>query len=346
MKKGVVIFGKIMSFVGITIAGILILVLLTVNMFCNGSSKKARDMFVTTMLETGQVKFVVNWFLSDNEIKEIVKNNSLKDMKAEVDTNLINIDENTNKEDIKIEEVNGGSFRGKMMIISDPSRVFLATTYPWGEYGQELDKLVKNSGAIGGVNGGLYVSTANKGGMPIGVVVSKGQIQYNSTGGYAGLYLIGLDNNNLLKILEVTGKSKSQVEELVKNEGIRDAVTFQDEYSDKNNHFVKLIINGEKRELNGLGSGANPRTAIGQRKDGSILLLVTDGRGDGGHLGATAADLIKVMSDYGAVNAANLDGGSSTSMYYNGEYLKTSVTMYYSNSSWKIPTAFVVGGAK
>ena len=31
----------------------------------------------------------------------------------------------------------------------------------------------------------------------IGVVVSKGEIQYNNTGGYPGLYLIGLDNNNL-----------------------------------------------------------------------------------------------------------------------------------------------------
>ena len=38
-------------------------------------------------------------------------------------------------------------------------------------------------------------------------------------------------------------------------------------------HFVKLIINGEKRELNGMGSGANPRTAIGQREDGSVLFF-------------------------------------------------------------------------
>lgn len=345
MKKFLIIIGKILSFIGVTIAGVVIALLLIINMFCNGSSIKAKDMFVTTILETGQVKFIVNWFLSSSEIKEIVARNSLKEMKTEVDTNLINVKDNSDKEPIVIEEVNGGTFRGKMMIIADPSKVFVATTYPWGEYGEELGKLVEKSGAIGGVNGGLYVSTANKGGYPIGVVVSKGKIQHNNTGGYAGLYMIGLDNNNLLRIIDVTKKSKSEVEQIVKNEGIRDAVTFQDEYSDKNNHFVKLIINGEKRELNGLGSGANPRTVIGQRADGTILLLVTDGRGDGGHLGATASDLIKVMSDYGAVNAANLDGGSSTSMYYNHEYLKTSVTMYYANSSWRIPTAVVVGGS-
>ena len=94
--------------------------------------------------------------------------------------------------------------------------------------------------------------------------------------------------------------------------------------------------------MSGMGSGLNPRTAIGQRADGSLLLLVTDGRGSSGHLGASASDLIDVMMQYGAVNAANLDGGSSSCMYYEDAYLMTSVTFYYSNSSWKLPFAFVV----
>ena len=89
-------------------------------------------------------------------------------------------------------------------------------------------------------------------------------------------------------------------------------------------------------------STRNPRTAIGQREDGTVLLLVTDGRGISGHLGATASDLIDVMSKNGAVNAANIDGGSSSSMYYKGEYLMTSVTLYYSNSSWRLPDAFII----
>ena len=131
-------------------------------------------------------------------------------------------------------------------------------------------------------------------------------------------------------------------ESYVNEAGIRDAVAFQEESSDSNNHFVPLIINNEARVLKGQGSGANPRTAIGQRADGAILLLVTDGRGASGHLGATASDLISVMQEYGAVNAANLDGGSSSTMVYNGGYEMTSVTFYYQNSSWKLPTAFVV----
>ncbi|MBR0416512.1 MAG: phosphodiester glycosidase family protein, partial [Firmicutes bacterium] len=143
-------------------------------------------------------------------------------------------------------------------------------------------------------------------------------------------------------IVPIEGWSPDQFASYVSEQGIRDAVAFQDEASDANNHFVPLVINGEARELNGAGSGANPRTVIGQREDGAILLLVTDGRGKSGHLGATASDLISIMLKYGAVNAANLDGGSSSCMYYNGSMLMDSVTLWATNSSWKLPTAFVV----
>ena len=269
-------------------------------------------------------------------------NNKL--MKSFLNTELIDIpvsNFNTNKELIEVHEIVGNNFAGKMMVVNDPSKISIATTYPWGEYGEELDKIVKKNNAIAGVNGGLYVSSGNKGGKPLGITVSNGEIQDISLG-YKGLYMIGFDRDNILRILNIDGKNKKEIEELVKKENIRDAIAFQEEASDKNNHFVKLIINGEKRELNGLGSGANPRTAIGQRKDGSVLFLVTDGRGKNGHLGATASDLIEIMEKYGAVNAANLDGGSSSTMYYKDEYLMTSVTFYYTNSSWKLPTAFII----
>ena len=279
--------------------------------------------------------------MSDEDIQEIVNKNSLKEMDSEVDGNLINVGGSTDKELIEIYKVSGNNYEGTMMVINDPSKISLATTYPWGEYGKELDKLVTESGAIAGINGGLYYSDANKGGRPLGVTVSNGEIEDMSLGA-TGLHLIGFDNENILRIIDISNMNRSEIENLIETEGIRDAVSFQEEASDANNHFVKLIINGEKRELNGMGSGANPRTAIGQREDGSVLFLVTDGRGKNGHLGATAADLIEVMSEYGAVNAANIDGGSSSTMYYNGEYLMTSVTFYYSNSSWRLPTAFVV----
>lgn len=333
--------GKIFSFIGITLGVIIITLFLTIFLICHGPSESARNLFVTTILETGQLKFLASVFLSDSEISEIVSQNSLATMQEEVDTGLITVDENTEKELIEIHKVSGNNFEGTMMIVNDPSKISLATTYPWSEYGKELDKLVTENNAIAGINGGLYYSDANKGGRPLGVTVSNGEIQDMSLGA-TGLHLIGFDEDNILRIIDISNMNRNEIKELITTEKIRDAVSFQEEASDSNNHFVKLIINGEKRELNGMGSGANPRTAIGQREDGSVLLLVTDGRGKNGHLGATAADLIEIMSEYGAINAANIDGGSSSTMYYNGEYLMDSVTFYYSNSSWRLPTAFIV----
>lgn len=338
-------FGKVLATISVTVLAVFLTLVMMIFLICHGPSEKATELFTTTFLETGQMKFIVSIFLSNDRIQEIVAKNSMSEMTAEVDTNLIQIDEsvqNNDSQDIELVQISGNTFFAKMLIIKDPSKVKVATTYPWGEYGQELDKLVKNSGAVAGVNGGLYVSDSNKGGKPLGLVVCDGQIQYNNPSGYAGLHLIGFDESNILRIISLEGMNASQVEKLVKDEKIRDAVVFQEESSDKNNHFVKLVVNGEGRQMNGSGSGANPRTVIGQRKDGAVLLLVTDGRGASGHLGATASDLIDIMLEYGAVNAANLDGGSSSSMYYNDNYEMTSVTLYYSNSSWKLPTAFVV----
>ena len=85
-----------------------------------------------------------------------------------------------------------------------------------------------------------------------------------------------------------------------------------------------LIINGEPCNANrSLGGGINPRTAIGQREDGAILLLVVNGRQIDSR-GATLDDIIEIMLSFGAVNASNLDGGSSTLMKLDGEYLNTS----------------------
>ena len=89
-----------------------------------------------------------------------------------------------------------------------------------------------------------------------------------------------------------------------------------------------LIINGEpQNERASLGGGLNPRTAIGQREDGAILLLVINGRSVDS-LGATLDDLVEIFLEFGAVNATNLDGGSSSLMIYEGENITNSAYVY------------------
>ena len=91
-------------------------------------------------------------------------------------------------------------------------------------------------------------------------------------------------------------------------------------------------------EVSGTSGGINPRTVIGQRADGAVLLLVIDGR-QAHSLGATYKDCINVMLEHGAVNAGNLDGGSSTVLFYNGEIVNNCAAL--TGSRW-IPTAFIV----
>lgn len=347
LKLIIGIASKILLTVLLTAVVLLIACYLILKAICGDASPAAKKMFVTTVLESGQMKFLASIVLSPEEIQALVDENSMAEFDNEIDSNLIEIpsvdDESVDEgEDIEVVEIAGRTFYATMLIIKDPSRVSLATIYPWKAKGVTLDKLVKDNGAVAGINAGLYDSTNNTGGRPYGVVVSNGEIQYNEPNQWPGLVLIGLTEDNILQIVDINGKSKKEVEQIIKERKIRDATTFQEESSDKNNHFVQLVINGEARDMKGAGSGLNPRTAIGQRADGALLLLVTDGRGTSGHLGASASDLIGIMTEYEAVNAANLDGGSSSCMYYNDEYLMSSVTFYTANSSWYLPFGFIV----
>lgn len=333
----------------LTVVAVLVFTLfMSMKMICGTTSPSAKRTFVTTLLETGQLKFLVSWFVPSAEVQEIVNANSMVKLEGDVDAGLITFEpfeeseEDPQAKDLEIIEISGRTYTAKLIKVRDPSRISLATIYPWRNTGVTLEELAQQSGALAAINGGIYDSTNNTGGRPYGVIVSNGEIQHNKPNEYPGLVLVGFDNDNILQIIDVDGMTPAQLEDLVAEKGIRDAVTFQEESSDANNHLVQLIINGNPRGMNGAGSGLNPRTANGQCADGSVLLLVTDGRGKNGHLGASAADLIEIMTQYGAVNAANLDGGSSTCMYYDGEYLMTSVTFYYSNSSWKLPAGFIV----
>lgn len=349
---------KVLACIATFAAVLFLTVFLMVKIIC-ATSDASRNTFVTTVLETGQMKFLASAFLPDEVIKEAVASNSMKTFEeTDVNEGLITVPEfeggqniieaeNTDTSDeIEIIDIPGLTYKGTLMIVKNPARVSLATIClgndTWPEKGITLEEFVHQTDALAAINGGLYNSTNNSGGNPYGVAVAGGEIVRNRPTEAGGLVLIGLSESNILHIIDIAGMSAAECEEMIKERQIRDAVCFQEEASVDNNHFVQLILNGKPREVSGAGSGLNPRTAIGQRADGALLLLVTDGRGYKGHTGASAADLIEIMTNYGAVNAANLDGGSSTCMYYDGEYLQNSVTFYYSQSSWRLPCAFVV----
>ncbi|MCD8055637.1 MAG: phosphodiester glycosidase family protein [Clostridiales bacterium] len=229
-------------------------------------------------------------------------------------------------EGIEIIDIVGSTYYGKMIIISDPSRVTVATldTYGVAYSGKTLSEFVKSYGALGGINAGGFddPNGSGSGAVPDGIVIKNGEIVWGDTSTYYKC-VVGFDSNGILHVGNMTG-----AEALA--DGIVNGLSFA--------NGPLLIVNGKAQNTSrSLGGGLNPRTAIGQRSDGAVLMLVINGR-QADSLGATYDDLILEMQKYGAVNAANLDGGSSSLMMYDGEYITTSAYLFGERD---LPNAFI-----
>ena len=307
------------------------MVLLTV---FHGPSQTASDLLVNTVMETSALKFVPYIFFSDEEVEEILARNAVVVTEEETDTSLVVIDRTLKEDaaavggeeekDIELVEVNGSTYHGYMLIVKDPSRVSLAVCDESfsSDYGKYLDELAEENGAIAAINAGGFSDEGGggRGGKPLGIVIKDGKVLHAKSDPECDV-VIGFDQDDKLIVGEMSADKAKEL-------NIRDAAAFD----------PVLIRNGEPASIKGSSSGLNPRTAIGQRADGAVLLLVIDGR-QVNSMGASLADLIDVMMQFGAVNAANLDGGSSSKMYYNGEFVNDGVAL---TGSRRIPTAFIV----
>ena len=339
------------------IAVVLVAVLVAGNVGFRGPSQTMGDLLTVSMLETSALKFVPRLYYSKDHVQEIVDRNSIGEMEEEINTSLIVIAPPTpeptptpdpasmpeetpvptptvpttslqpvaDEDGIQIYEVKGSTYHGYMTVVQDPSRVTVGTcrdSFNKSE-GLELYKLAKRYDAVAAINGGAFADTngLGNGGQPGGLVVSEGQLKHNANLESSHNLVIGFTEDDIL----VFGKWSTEEAHQWK---LRDAVSFG----------PALVYNGEALDAKGISSGLNPRSAIGQRADGAVLMLIIEGR-QANSLGATYADLIKLMLDFGAVNAANLDGGSSSMLYYKGEYLTNGVVL---TGSRKMPTAFIV----
>ena len=284
----------------------------TVAVVIKGPSATASDILVISALETSAMKFVPHLFLSATQIEAVRERNRVEQVDEDTNTKLVQVgtrddasDEDSQPE-IEVIDIKGKTFVGKMMIIKDPSRVSVGTCGNFGSEGKTLAQIVKNHAAEGGLNGGAFVDKNGQGsgGVPDGIVVSNGKLLWEKvTDTYEVTTVIGFDKEDKLVF------SQKMTAEQAKKLKLRDAVSFG----------PPLVHNGEPVKIKGVSSGMNPRSAIGQRADGSVMLLVVDGR-KVNSMGATLADLVDVFIEYGAVNAANLDGGSSSYLFYDAKY--------------------------
>ena len=76
--------------------------------------------------------------------------------------------------------------------------------------------------------------------------------------------------------------------------------------------LYSLVENGAV--ASGLPTGAAPRTAVGQRYDGSLIFYTIDGRKSGHSIGATMERVPRRLVELGCTTALGLDGGGSTTL--------------------------------
>jgi len=324
----------------------------------NGPSTTIRDLLVLSAMQASATKWVPGLFLPDETVEQIVADSkkintdtvSLGDYVAPQNSESNKKDEWENAIDgMLFETISGPTYKAYILLVKDPSRVSVGTSsdYKSGKQGMTIFDLTAKYNAIAAINGGEFSDPGGvgTGDNPIGITYSDGECVWND--GHTNRTFIGIDKNDRLYVSE--GMTKARAEELQ----IRDGVCFQ-----TGNVLITHDGDSVKLYYADKNTGTAQRTAIGQRADGTFILLVTDGR-SASSLGATHNDVIDIMVNYGAVTAGMLDGGSSAMMYYQDyfdkydidteqldQYQKRGLVNKYKafTTPRKMPTFFVVGG--
>lgn len=283
---------------------------------------KWRNIWIETAMTTDQHQWLATAFFPDSLIKEImdaqvdIKDISVTDIYGNQSSDILGQENlvvgekdkfgntvyaNDLEENIVILEIKKTNFTGKLVLVDDPSRVFLGVTDYKNSRGEFICDYLEKENAVVGVNASGFndIGGVSLGGEVTGQCVSKGEYWGNYSSQYT---LVGFDEDNRL----VVG-------------GIED----WEEYNIRDGFQYKptLILNGEKVVEDSAGWGLQPRTVIGQCENGVVLMLVVDGRQVGYSVGATMEDCADILLQYGAVTAGACDGGSSSVIGYDGEVI-------------------------
>ncbi len=283
---------------------------------------KWRNIWIETAMTTDQHKWLATWFFPDSLIDDImsgqvdIKDISVTDIYGNQSSDILGQEHlvvgekdkfgntvfaNDLEENIVILEIKKSNFTGKLVLVDDPSRVFLGVTDYKGSRGEFICDYLEKENAVVGVNASGFndIGGVSLGGEVTGQCVSNGEYW----GTYSSQYtLVGFDENNRLVVGGI---------EDWKEYNIRDGFQYK----------PTLILDGKKVVEDSAGWGLQPRTVIGQCKNGVVLMLVVDGRQVGYSIGATMEDCADILLQYGAVTAGACDGGSSSVIGYDGEVI-------------------------
>ncbi|MBQ2639534.1 MAG: phosphodiester glycosidase family protein [Bacilli bacterium] len=284
-----------------------------------------KDYLITSSMTTLSHQYIAKLFYSEKTINKVLDRNRVVESNEITDASLINIDTkkmanifsskkekeilNNHNNLYKVIKIKGNTYNGYLVAIYKPSKVDLAVSKNIGKKGENILSLSKRKKSIISINGGGYYDPnwSSNGGIPHGTVIKNSKIISNYKDSSVGGGFIGFDKKNKLILGKMSNNKALNI--------YKDAIEFG----------PFLIINGKMNKIKGNGGwGIAPRTAIGQRKDGIVLFLVINGRIPTS-IGASINDVSEIMMEYGAYNAANLDGGSSSALVINNKIVNTPV---------------------
>ena len=223
----------------------------------------------------------------------------------------------------------GAPYVGYIAVIYDPSHVKLAKSAgagtEEGAYGETLATIARKNDAVVAMNaGGFYDPNWNSnGGIPHGDVFIDGKLDSTYRRGEFGGGIIGFTNEDKLVLKRMSTEEAIAI-------GIRDAVDWG----------PFLIVDGVNKYKGETEYWECGRSAIGQRADGIVLMVVIDNLQEHSK-GMSYSDLANLFERYGAINAASLDGGTSTMMIEKGEYVNSPWNGYRPTYRW-LPNAWIV----
>lgn len=291
-----------------------------------GPWKYFQNLFVTTAMKTRSHQYFAYVFYSKEKVNEIMNSNYF--VKIDEDVNLDDITINTGEkshykdkyeeelfkrvdgnDSYKVIDVKVGNAKGYLVAIYEPEKVRLLRTAKFnnGTFGDRVVDMCKRYGGSVCINGGGFANGLSNGSdIPIGYVIDEGEIVWSEYGNYERRGdIIGITEEGKLKLMNnATG-----------DEALEAGVKYGLEFG------PFLIVNGKSMEIHGMPYGVANKCVIAQRKDGVMMFLVTEGESyiDG----ASLKDVLEVLEKYGAYNAANLDGGQSTSLVINNKLINS-----------------------
>ncbi|MGL5479884.1 MAG: phosphodiester glycosidase family protein [Clostridium sp.] len=276
-----------------------------------GPFNNAKRVWVGSAMTTMSHKYLATAFLSDKKIEEILNSGNSGDGTVAANATSADVNLKNRNDNIELFQFENSKYQGYMLVINDPSRVKVASTKYLGKKGETTSQMAQDHNAVAAINGGSFVDKSSSsnwtgnGGTPTGILMTEGKVIPTGTG-----------PNEKKETMAITKEGKMLAGKYSINElkalGVQEAVSFG----------PTLIRDGAQVQLNGEDSsqGVAPRTAIGQRSDGSIVMMVIDGRSIVDGLGCSITELQQLMLTEGkCVTAINLDGGKSSTMYLNGE---------------------------